>query len=80
MNFLILSVTAGEGHNSTAKAIKAELEANDSYCTIVDTFDYVSPELAKIISEGYLLVTEKAKYAYKVGYSLAEKRKPNEKA
>ena len=74
------SVTAGEGHNSTAKALKTELESLDSYCSIVDTFDYVSPELAKIISEGYLLVTEKAKYAYKVGYSLAEKRKPNEKS
>lgn len=80
MNFLILSVTAGEGHNSTAKALKSELESLDSYCSIVDTFDYVSPELAKIISEGYLLVTEKAKYAYKVGYSLAEKRKPNDKS
>ena len=80
MNFLILSVTAGEGHNSTAKALKTELESLDSYCSIVDTFDYVSPELAKIISEGYLLVTEKAKYAYKVGYSLAEKRKPNDKS
>ena len=78
MNFLILSVTAGEGHNSTAKALKTELEARDSYCTIVDTFDYVSPELAKIISEGYLLVTERAKYAYKIGYSLAEKRRQSE--
>ena len=26
MNFLILSITAGEGHNSTARAIRAELE------------------------------------------------------
>lgn len=78
MNFLILSVTAGEGHNSTAKALKTALEARDSYCTIVDTFDYVSPELAKIISEGYLLVTERAKYAWKIGYNLAEKRKQSE--
>lgn len=80
MNFLVLSVTAGEGHNSTAKAIKAELELTGNTCSVVDTFDYVSPELAKIISEGYLLVTEKAKYAYKVGYSLAEKRRPNDRS
>ena len=80
MNFLILSVTAGEGHNSTARAIKTELESRGSYCTILDTFDYVSPELAKIISEGYLLVTERAKYAYKIGYNLAEKRKRGDKA
>lgn len=78
MKFLILSVTAGEGHNSTAKAMKAELEAHDCECVIVDTLDYVSPELAKIISEGYLLVTERAKYAYKFGYSLAEKRRQSE--
>lgn len=78
MNFLVLSVTAGEGHNSTAKALKAELEALGSECKIVDTLDYVSPELARIISEGYLLVTERAKYAYKFGYSLAEKRRQGE--
>lgn len=74
MNFLILSVTAGEGHNSTAKALKAELEAGGNECTILDTFKYISPAIAKIISEGYLLVTEKMKGTYKFGYSLAEKR------
>ena len=36
MKILILSVTAGEGHNSTAKALKAELEAGgDAYVAIV---------------------------------------------
>lgn len=75
MNYLILSVTAGEGHNSTARAIKNEIERRGSDCTILDTFDYISPELAKLISEGYLLVTEKAKTAYKLGYRMAEKRR-----
>lgn len=77
MNYLILSITAGEGHNSTARAIKDEIEKNGSDCTILDTFDYISPELAKIVSEGYLLVTEKAKTAYKLGYRIAEKRRPD---
>ena len=75
MKFLILSVTAGEGHNSTAKAIRKELESRGCECTILDTFDYISPELAKLISEGYLLVTEKARTAYKLGYRMAEKRR-----
>ncbi len=75
MNFLICSVTAGEGHNSTAKAIRAEFENCGHECTVLDTFDYISPELAKIISEGYLLVTEKAKYAYRLGYRFAEREK-----
>ncbi len=79
MNFLILSVTAGEGHNSTARAIKSELDKLGADSQILDMFDYISPEIAKIISEGYLLVTEKAKYAYRIGYKLAEKRHSSEK-
>ena len=75
MKVLILSVTAGEGHNSTARAMKAEYERQGHTCTILDTFQYISPALAEFLSEGYLLVTEKAKTAYKVGYRLAEKRK-----
>ena len=58
MHFLIMSVTAGEGHNSTAKAIREELLKLGAECTVLDTFKYVSPTLAKIISDGYLLVTE----------------------
>ena len=75
MNFLILSVTAGEGHNSTAKAIRADLEKYDASAEILDTFAYISPELAKLIADGYLLVTEKAQGAYRIGYRLAEKRR-----
>ena len=63
MNFLILSVTAGEGHNSTAKAIRSDLEKNGASADIIDTFAYISPELARIIAEGYLFVTEKAQGA-----------------
>ena len=79
MNFLILSVTAGEGHNSTAKAIRADLEKNGAAAEILDTFAYISPELAKIIADGYLFVTEKAQGAYRIGYRLAETRRVNEK-
>jgi len=78
MKALILSVTAGEGHNSTAKALSAEFERQGVECTVLDTFQYVSPPLARFLSEGYLLVTEKARYAYKVGYRLLEKRRKNE--
>ncbi len=85
MKILILTVTAGEGHNSTANGIKAELErlagekSDEFEAIVLDTFDYLSPELAKFISEGYLFVTERAKYAYKIGYTLAEKRKQKDR-
>ena len=75
MKILILSVTAGEGHNSTAKALREEFERLGAECTVLDTFQYISPALAKFLSEGYLLVTEKARRAYEVGYRLAEKRR-----
>ncbi len=85
MKILILTVTAGEGHNSTAKGIRAELErmsaenGDEIEAVVLDTFDYLSPELAKFISEGYLFVTERAKYAYRIGYNLAEKRSRKDK-
>ncbi len=80
MKILILSVTAGEGHNATAKALKEEFEKLGTEATVLDTFQYISPHLAKFLSEGYLLVTEKARYAYEVGYRLAEKRDGGDKA
>jgi len=75
MKVLIMSVTAGEGHNSTAKAMNREFEKIGIESEILDTFQYVSPELARVISEGYLMITEKARYAYQIGYTMAEKRK-----
>lgn len=75
MKVLIMSVTAGEGHNSTAKAMRNEFESRGVECEILDAINYVSPVIATFIAEGYLLVTEKAKVAYQIGYELAEKRK-----
>ncbi|MBQ7921341.1 MAG: glycosyltransferase [Clostridia bacterium] len=76
---LILSVTAGEGHNATAKALSAEFQRQGHDAFVLDTFQYVSPPVAKFLSEGYLLVTDKAKTAYKTGYRLAEKRRGTDK-
>ena len=75
MKVLIMSVSAGEGHNSTAKAMRNEFEQLGVECDVLDTINYVSPVLGTFISEGYLLITEKAKYAYQLGYELAERRK-----
>lgn len=37
--------------------------------------DMVSPAVAKLISEGYLLVSDKVKVAFGAGYRMAEKRR-----
>ena len=64
MKVLIMSVTAGEGHNSTARAMKSYFDAHGTECSILDTYRYVSPAVAKLISEGYLLVSDKVKVAF----------------
>ena len=75
MKVLIMSVTAGEGHNSTARAMKSYFDAHGTECSILDTYRYVSPAVAKLISEGYLLVSDKLKVAFGAGYRMAEKRR-----
>lgn len=76
MKILIMSVTAGEGHNSTAKAMRAYFTEHGATADILDTYGYVSPAIAKSINKGYLWVSSRAKGAWKLGYRLAEKRKP----
>jgi len=57
---LILSVSAGGGHNSAAAAIKGALENLNCEVTVVDTLKFVSPTLDKLVSGGY---EKSAKYA-----------------
>ena len=52
-NILILSVTAGNGHNSAAAALKEEFDRQGVNCHIMDLFQYLSPLAAKLISDGY---------------------------
>ena len=52
-NILILSVTAGNGHNSAAAALKEEFDRQGVNCHIMDLFQYLSPLAAKLILDGY---------------------------
>jgi len=75
MRVLILSVTAGGGHNSTANAMNAYFTSKGIESKVLDTFENISKSLSKTISEGYLLVTAKAKFAFDEGYRMAERRR-----
>ncbi len=77
MKILIMSVTAGGGHNTCAEAMRKYLEERGVDCRVVDTFNYISKPLAKGISEGYLFVTKDIKYGFAAGYRIAEKRRKN---
>lgn len=74
MKILILTVTAGEGHNSTAKALKCYFDTKNIECKVLDTFDHINKALSKMVSEGYDISITKIQKAYAGAYRLAENR------
>lgn len=72
---LIMSVTAGEGHNSTARAMKAYFDSKGAKCAILDVYKYSNPAVGKIVADGYLFFSSKTKQAFRAGYRIAEKRR-----
>lgn len=77
MKVLILSITAGQGHNTTAAALNLYLESVGAECRILDTYSYLNKMLSGTVSKGYLLSVENAKFAYARVYKHLEKRKKN---
>lgn len=73
MKGLILSVTAGQGHNQTAKVLCDCFAENGVECSYLDTFEYVSPLIAKTVSDGYLMATKTLPKTYGMCYRSAEK-------
>ncbi len=70
-NVLILSVTAGNGHNSAAAALKEQFDRMGTACHIMDLFQYLSPTAAKLISDGYDQLTKRFRLVWKIGYGVA---------
>ena len=77
MKVLILTVTAGEGHNSTAAAIETMLQDRGIDCHVLDTCLKINRGLYDVISKGYLLSTAEFKKTYSFLYSRLENRKRN---
>lgn len=70
-NVLILSVTAGNGHNAAAAALKAQFDRKGVPCQIMDMFETFSPTAARLISDGYDQITKRFRMVWKLGYGLA---------
>ena len=70
---LFLSVTAGQGHNQTGKAVMECLQDNHIDCVMLDTFEYINPVLKESISQGYLISTKISPKLFGRVYRLAEK-------
>ena len=75
MKVLILSITAGQGHNATAKAISTYLETMGIESRILDTYMYLNPILGETVNRGYLFTSSSIKHTYSKVYSMLEKRK-----
>ena len=74
MKVLILSVTAGEGHNATAAAIQKNFEERGVECRVLDTCMQINYGLYLLIARGYLLCAANLKKAYAYCYGKLEHR------
>ncbi|MEI8216034.1 MAG: glycosyltransferase [Eubacteriales bacterium] len=57
MKVLILSISTGQGHHSTAEAIEKEFLKMGADCKIVDAYGYIEPRLKTMVSKAYTLAT-----------------------
>ncbi|MBQ9428161.1 MAG: glycosyltransferase [Clostridia bacterium] len=79
MKVLIFSITAGEGHNSTATAIKQYFESRGDTAEVFDAYRYVSKLLYEVVKQGYLLATKDFKTLYSKTYTLVDRHPNNSK-
>ena len=77
MRVLLFSVTAGEGHNSTAKAIARSLESMGAETRIVDAYRTAGRIMYHTVAGGYLLVSSYLKHGYGMVYRVLEHRRGN---
>ena len=78
---LILTVTAGNGHNACAKALKNKLETmGDMQIKVVDVVkEYGSHFYAWVVDKGYNFVVSRLPWVYDLFYNHFMKLKPNQR-
>lgn len=73
MRILLMSVRAGYGHHSTAKAIIEYFSQFGHQCEMLDIFDTVNTHLGNTIQDGYLLSTKYLSKTYGKVYNKMNK-------
>lgn len=79
MRVLLLTLTAGQGHNSTSFALAKYLETQGVDCTVLDTYKYLSKLMGDIIDVGYTSMARHSPELHLLMYDKAEKDSSNEK-
>ena len=77
MKVLIFTVTAGEGHNVTANALKEALTARGADAVIVNMYEATNRFIHLLSAKGYLFVTRRLNRLHGAVYGMLEKRKAN---
>ena len=77
MKVLILTISAGQGHNKTARAINEYLLKCGVDVEVVDTYKYFNTPLSNLVEKGYLLSTKFTPGIYGTIYSQQEKKDHN---
>jgi len=75
MKVLILSCNTGEGHNSSAKALKKAFDSAGHYCEVQDTLALVSEVLSRSVSDAYVFSTKGPAFelSYKFGSFVSDR-------
>lgn len=74
MKGLILSITAGQGHNQTAMVLSRHFNDVGIECKYLDVYKYINPVLSDSVNRIYLMSTKKIPKIYGGVYRLCEKR------
>ena len=80
MKGLIFSITAGQGHNQTAKVLcdnfnlTEDKDGNKIECKYMDVYEYINPMLSETINNIYLMSTKAIPKIYGGAYRIAEMR------
>lgn len=77
MHILFLSVTAGQGHNQTAKGIMQRMTERGHDCKLLDTFDYIEPILGEAVDKGYRITIAHTPKVFGKAFSMMEKAEQN---
>jgi len=72
LKILILSITAGQGHHQTGKAIGEYFEKRGHTAIQLDCYEYLSPLLKETVSSGYLVSTKYSPALYGKVYGYME--------
>jgi len=78
LKVLILTVSTGQGHIQTGKAIAESFEKRGAQCEVLDVYKYISPFLSDSLEKGYLFTTQYAGKAYGTIYGMLEGKKHKE--